>query len=58
MQSAHAWTTELQCYRCGKRVMPRLEPETVTTKVVFIDAGDRRRHLCCKGCIRPGDRVV
>lgn len=58
MQVTSYWTTELQCFRCGKKLIPRFDPEATLAKIVFIDAGDRRRHPCCKGCVRPTDRVV
>lgn len=58
MQDTSVWTTELQCFRCGKRLAPRFDFGAAFTKIVFVDGGDRRRHLCCRGCVRPGDRVV
>lgn len=58
IQNPTSSSAELRCFRCGKRLMPKLEPGAAFTKIVFVDAGERRRNLCCKGCVRPGDRIV
>jgi hypothetical protein len=52
------WTTELGCFRCGKRLLPIAEPGEVLTRMVFVHEGDRRRHLCCRKCVLPGDRLA